>query len=93
MDQSHLNNSGRGPPKDELCEIISKLDQGFRRSCQLSQLLTATTTDGQRTTEEDRSHYVTGELKMFLLQTVWTQMEPSDLGPHCLSVCLNQSLM
>ena len=28
----------RGPPKDHLCEIVSKLDKGFR-SCHLSQLL------------------------------------------------------
>ena len=51
MDQNHLNNFGRGPPKDHLCEIISKLDQGFRRSCRLSQLFTdndGLTTDGGR---------------------------------------------
>ena len=45
-----MNNFGRGLPKDHLFEIISKLGQGFRRSCHLSQLLT----DG-RTTDEDRS--------------------------------------
>ena len=57
----YLINFGRGPPKDHLCEIISKLDQGFRRSCHLSQLLT----DGQRTKTDHKSsfcHYVTGEL-------------------------------
>ena len=64
MDQNHLNNFGRGSPKDHLCEIILKLDQGFRRSCHLSQLFTDD--DGRR--DEDRSqkltcHYVTGELK------------------------------
>ena len=51
MDQNLLNNFGRGPPKDHLCEIISKLDEGFRRSCHLSQLLT----DGQTMTDEDQS--------------------------------------
>ena len=40
MDQNHLNNFGKGPPKDHLCEIISKLGQEFKRSCQLSQKLT-----------------------------------------------------
>ena len=62
MDQNHLNTFGRGPPKDHLCEIISKLDQGFRRSCHLSQLLT----DGRQTKTDYKSspcHYVTGELK------------------------------
>ena len=34
-----MNNFGRGPPKDHLCEINSKLGKGFRRSCRLSQLL------------------------------------------------------
>ena len=47
MDQNHLNNFGRGPPKDHLREIISKLEKGFRRSCKLSQMLT----DGRRTDE------------------------------------------
>ena len=51
MDQNHLNNFGGGPPKDHLCEIILKLDQGFR-SYHISQLLTDIgrwrTTDGQR---------------------------------------------
>ena len=37
--QNHLNNCGREPHKDHLCEIISKLDLGFRRRCHLSQLL------------------------------------------------------
>ena len=44
MDHNHLNIFGRGPPKDHLCEIISKLGQGFRRSCRLSQKLM----DGRR---------------------------------------------
>ena len=47
MDQNHLNNVGRGPPKNYLCEIISKLDQGLRRGCHLSQLLTDD--DGRQT--------------------------------------------
>ena len=47
MDQNHLNNFGRGSPKDHLCEIISKLDLGFRR-CHLSQLLTDGRTYGGR---------------------------------------------
>ena len=75
MDQNLLNNSGRGLPKVYLCEIISKLDQGFRRSCHLSQLLT----DGRRRTKTDHisspchfvpCHFVTSELKanMHLLQ-------------------------
>ena len=57
-----MNNFGRGPPKDHLCEIISKLDVGFRRICHLSQLLT----DGRRTKTDHKSspcHYVTGEIK------------------------------
>ena len=40
MDQTHLNNFGRGPLKDHLSEIISKLTKRFRRRCHLSQLLT-----------------------------------------------------
>ena len=62
MDKNHLNNFGRGPPKDHLCEIISKLVRGFRRSCRLSQLLK----DGQTKTNHKSSpcHFVTGELKM-----------------------------
>ena len=59
MDQNHLNNSGRRPPKDHLCEIISKLDQGFKRSCHQSQLLT----NGRLTKADHKSspcHYVTG---------------------------------
>ena len=47
MKWNDLNNFGRGPPKDHLCEIISKLDKGFRRRCHLSQLLTDDD-DGQR---------------------------------------------
>ena len=66
MDQNHLNSFGRGPPKDHLCEIISKLDSGFRRGCHLSQFLT----DGRRQTKTDPKsspcHYVTGELKTML---------------------------
>ena len=57
-----MNHFGRGPPKDRLCEIISKLDPGFRRSCHLSQLLT----DRRRTKTDHKSspcHYMTGELK------------------------------
>ena len=50
MDQNHLNNFGRVPPKDHLCEIILKLSQGLRRSCCLSQKLT----DGWMT-EKDKS--------------------------------------
>ena len=67
MDQYHLNNFGRGPPKDHLCEISSKLGQGFRWNCRLSQKLTkGQTTDGQRTKTDHKSspcHFVTGELK------------------------------
>ena len=60
MDQNHLNNLGKDPPKDHLCEIISKLDQGFRRSCHLSTLLTD---DGRRPIT--KAHLiVTGELKI-----------------------------
>ena len=59
-----MNNFGRGPPKDHLCEIISKLGQGFTRSCHLSQLLT----DERQTKTDHKSspcHFVTGELKLW----------------------------
>ena len=59
MDQNHLNNFDRRPPKDYLCEIISKLDQGFRRSCHLSQLLT----DHGRTKDKDQSQKLTLSLR------------------------------
>ena len=64
-DQNRSNNFGRGPPKDHLYEIISKLDLWFRRSCHLSKLLTDTD-DGQGTKTDHKSspcHYVTGKLK------------------------------
>ena len=70
MDQNHLNNFGRGPPKDHLWEIISKLDKGFRRSCHLSQLLTddnVDDADGRRTQTDYKSspcHYMKSELIM-----------------------------
>ena len=38
------------PPKHHLCEIISKLDKRFRRSCNLSQLLM----DGRTDDKDDR---------------------------------------
>ena len=83
MDQNLLNNFGRGPPKDHLCEIILKLDQGFRRSCHLSQLRKTNSgssqvkltdygrTDSRRTKTDHKSSpclYVTGELKNELEQ-------------------------
>ena len=40
MDQNHLSNFGRGQLKNHLFEIILILDQGFRRTCHLSQVLT-----------------------------------------------------
>ena len=62
-----MNNFGRGLPKDQLCEIILKLDQGFRRSCHLSQLLTDNDDDDDGRTKSDHKsspcHYMTGELK------------------------------
>ena len=58
-----INNFVRGPPKDHLCEIFSKIELGFRRSCHFSQLLTYRR---RRTTKTDHQsspcHYVTGKL-------------------------------
>ena len=36
-----LNNFGRGPPKDHLCEIISKLDQGFEEDLSFKSIVKA----------------------------------------------------
>ena len=61
-DQISRLNLGRGSPKNHLCEIISKLGFGFRKSRCLSQLLM----DGRRTKTDHKTspcHFVTGELK------------------------------
>ena len=83
-DQNYLNNFGRGPPKDHLCEIISQLDQGFRRCCHLSQLLTD---DGQSTKIDHKSspcHYVTGKLTKTLkcLTERWNDRQAEKSIPH-----------
>ena len=53
--QNHLNNFGRGPPRDHSCEVWSKSNEWFQRRRCLSKNVFArrTTHDARRTTTDD----------------------------------------
>jgi len=52
--QDHLNNFGRGPPRDHSCEVWLKSNEPFQRRRCLSK-----TIDGRRTTTDDGQRPVT----------------------------------
>ena len=60
MKWNDLNNFGRVPPKGHLCEIISKLDEGFRKRYHFSQLLTDnrwTTMNEDKGRQNTKTHF------------------------------------
>jgi len=54
--QNHLNNFGRGPPRDHSCEVWTKSNEWFQRRRCLSKKVYGrrTTHDGRRTTHDAR---------------------------------------
>ena len=59
MDWNHLNNFERGPTKDHSCEVLSKSNQWFRRTCLLKKLFTDAGKDAPRTMDKMWSQKLT----------------------------------
>ena len=59
--QNHLNNFGRGPPRDHSCEVWSKSNEWFQRRRCLSKKVYGrrTTDDGRQMTTDDGQRSVT----------------------------------
>jgi len=54
---NHLNNFGRGPPRDHFCEVWSKSNEWFQRRICLSKSLRTTDNGRGRTTDKGRSQW------------------------------------
>jgi len=98
-----LNNFDRGPPRDHSCEVWSKSNKRFQRSCCLKKLLTdgrtdARTDDGRRTLKDHKSsleHFVLRWAKKYeinvptdILFFITRNVSIGQGWPQCIDPCL-----
>jgi len=89
--QNHLNNFGRGPPRDHSCDVWSKSNEWFQRKRSLSKKVYGqrTTDDGQRpVTIAHPEHFVLRWANNFCIHKYQPLYSASNwLLPHIYIIC------